>query len=122
MTNLLNHSDSLLGRWIYVCNCGPECPCTHRSAYPSQCPCGDDAVLRRVLAEDELHFYVSQTGVDDPSNDMGPVPFHCTKGRPLQGFPKLWKAAHGGLDDGAGESWGNSRSESKDGEGSCCGS
>jgi hypothetical protein len=47
-----------------------------------------------VLAEDELNFFVSQTGVDDPSNEMGSAPFHCAKGRPLQGFPKLWKATN----------------------------
>jgi hypothetical protein len=91
MNSLSPHFDSLLGRWIYVCNCGPGCTCGHRSSHPSLCPCGDDSVLRRVLAEDELNFFVSQTGVDDPSNEMGTVPFHCSKGRPLQGFAKMWK-------------------------------
>lgn len=104
------HNDSLLGRWIYVCNCGPDCHCSHRSATPSQCPCGDASVLRRVLAEDELHFYVSQTGVDDPSNEMGPIPFHCAKGRPLQGFPKLWKPPAG--EDHGEEQYGEGRDRS----------
>ena len=80
-------------------------------------------MLRRVLAEDELNFYVSQTGVDDPSNEMGQVPFHCSKGRPLQGFPKLWKAPydeHGDKDSYDDDGWGHSSSGSK--PGGCCAS
>jgi hypothetical protein len=124
MTSPLPHVDSLLGRWIYVCNCGPQCSCGHRSSHPSHCPCGDDSVLRRVLAEDELHFYVSQTGVDDPSNEMGQVPFHCTKGRPLQGFPKLWQpaeASHDG-DEDYEDGWGRSSKDTAGEKKGCCGS
>ena len=123
MTSYPSHGDSLLGRWIYVCNCGPDCHCGHRSSHPSVCPCGDDSVLRRVLAEDELNYYVSQTGVDDPSNEMGPVPFHCGKGRPLQGFPKLWKPpfdAHQDNQDSEeyDDGWGDRGSGSS--RGGCC--
>lgn len=123
MTNPLTHADSLLGRWIYVCNCGPGCSCGHRSSHPSHCPCGDDSVLRRVLAEDELHFYVSQTGVDDPSNDIGPIPFHCGKGRPLQGFPKLWRSSYQDHEEGEDydDGWGRSSQKPTGASGSCCG-
>lgn len=122
MTSSSLHSNSLLGRWIYVCNCGPRCSCGHRSSHPSTCPCGDDSVLRRVLAEDELHFYVSQTGVDDVSNEMGPVPFHCAKGRPLQGFPKLWKAAYRDhQDEEDDDGWGRSSQETAEASQGCCG-
>ncbi|MEY4353542.1 MAG: hypothetical protein ACK40D_04310 [Cyanobacteriota bacterium] len=122
MTSPLPHRDSLLGRWIYVCNCGPACSCGHRSSHPSHCPCGDDSVLRRVLAEDELNFYVSQTGVDDPSNEMGSVPFHCAKGRPLQGFPKLWQAASHAEGEEYATGWGRSSKETSAETKDCCGS
>lgn len=125
MTSSLSHPGSLLGRWIYVCNCGPGCHCGDRSSHPSLCPCGDDSVLRRVLAEDELHFYVSQTGVDDPSNEMGAVPFHCAKGRPLQGFPKLWKSPddyHSALEGSEGYEEGRDASDDRGQTGTCCAS
>lgn len=85
-------AESLLGKWFYVCNCGRECKCGYRSEVPSDCPCGNAAVRRRVLVEDEHSFYVCETGEAVPaSNDLGDEPFTCSNGRELQAFPKGWR-------------------------------
>lgn len=85
--------ESLIGRWYYVCNCGPECDCGHRSDVPSECPCGHPAALRRVLAEDEHYFYVAETGQDGTvRNELHhDKAFVSADGKPLQGFRKAWR-------------------------------
>lgn len=85
-------AESLIGRWFYVCNCGPQCRCAYRSDVPSDCPCNKPAARRRVLVEDEHNFYVCETGEGvEASNALGQEPFKCSNGRSLQAFPKAWR-------------------------------
>lgn len=83
-------SESMIGKWLYVCDCGASCPCAYRSELPSNCSCGHPAVLRRVLAEDELNFYVAETGHADARNELGDAPFKGADGRSLQPFRKAF--------------------------------
>lgn len=98
--------ESNLGRWFYVCNCGPRCRCAFRSETPADCPCGHSTALRKVLAETESHVYVCVTGdTVEVSNELHPrSPFICANGEPLQGFPRqpLPRAAKGDDDDPTG--------------------
>lgn len=80
---------SFLSKTLYVCDCGPKCPCGYSAAVASNCGCGKPAVARRVLAEDIDYFYVSQTGDDGKAYDyLGELPFTSPDGKPLQRFPK----------------------------------
>ncbi len=85
-------SDSMLGKTIYVCDCGPKCSCQYRAWFPSSCPCNEGArpaVARVVLAEDLDHFYVSQTGEDrEAETELGSKPLTSASGRVLQRFEK----------------------------------
>lgn len=86
-------AESMLGKWFYFCNCGPGCGCGFRSERPESCPCGEVAVPRRVLMEDERNVYVCETGKDvEPRNEIGSAPFTGPDGRPLQSFPKAQAA------------------------------
>lgn len=81
-------SESLIGREVNVCNCGPSCKCGHWSHAESRCPCNKPTVRRRILAEDARRFYVSQTGdFAEADDEVGEEAFTSSNGQPLQWFP-----------------------------------
>lgn len=88
-------AESLIGKYVYVCNCGPKCRCGYRSWFPSHCPCRNyesPAARRRILAEDLTAFYVSQTGAGvEASDELGDKPLTSANGEPLQKFAKQWQ-------------------------------
>ena len=81
-------SESMIGKVLYVCDCGPECKCDHSSEEPSSCACGEPAVRRKVLVEDDQRIYVAETGHADAVDEPGTEAFTTSDGRPVQGFTK----------------------------------
>jgi hypothetical protein len=82
-------SESMIGTEVNVCDCGPSCKCGYRSKGPSSCHCGTPTAKRRILAEDEHHFYVAETGQQRAVEALVKGELKTLDGRALQSFAKI---------------------------------
>ena len=55
-----------VGEEVYVCNCGPTCPCNTMSLKPGNCTCGNKMVKAKVTKVEEDVAYVQAKGWDKP--------------------------------------------------------
>ena len=67
--------DLKVGEEVYVCNCGPSCPCQTMSTKEGICSCGKDKVVKgKVTKVEKGVAYVQAKGWEKP------LPFH-TQGK-----------------------------------------
>ena len=55
-----------VGEEVYVCNCGPSCPCHTMSMKEGNCTCGDKLVKAKVTKVDKDVAYVQAEGWEKP--------------------------------------------------------
>jgi hypothetical protein len=55
-----------VGEEVYVCNCGPSCPCHTMSTKEGNCTCGNKMVKAKVTKVDKDMTYVKAEGWEKP--------------------------------------------------------
>jgi hypothetical protein len=55
-----------VGEEVYVCNCGPSCPCNTMSMKEGNCTCGNKMVKAKVTKVDKDVAYVQAEGWEKP--------------------------------------------------------
>jgi hypothetical protein len=56
-----------VGEEVYVCNCGPDCPCQTLSRKEGMCACGQDKVVKAKVTKVEKDVaYVQAKGWEKP--------------------------------------------------------
>jgi hypothetical protein len=64
--------DLKVGEEVYVCNCGPSCPCQTMAMKEGMCSCGKDKVVKGKVTKIEKGVaYVQAQGWEKP------LPFHA---------------------------------------------
>ena len=58
--------DLKVGEEVYVCNCGPSCPCHTMSMKAGDCTCGNKMVKAKVTKVDKDMTYVKAEGWEKP--------------------------------------------------------
>ncbi len=58
--------DLKVGDEVYVCNCGPSCPCHTMSMKEGNCACGNKMVKAKVTKVEKEVAYVQAEGWDKP--------------------------------------------------------
>ena len=58
--------DLKVGEEVYVCNCGPSCPCHTMSMKEGNCTCGNKMVKGKVTKVDKDVAYVQAEGWEKP--------------------------------------------------------
>jgi hypothetical protein len=58
--------DLKVGEEVYVCNCGPSCPCQTMSMKEGNCTCGNKMVKAKVTKVEKDLAYVKAEGWDKP--------------------------------------------------------
>ncbi|HLD46441.1 MAG TPA: hypothetical protein VJA64_01360 [Desulfobaccales bacterium] len=58
--------DLKVGEEVYVCNCGPSCPCHTMSMKEGDCTCGNKMVKAKVTKVDKDMTYVKAEGWEKP--------------------------------------------------------
>jgi hypothetical protein len=58
--------DLKVGEEVYVCNCGPSCPCHTMSMKEGNCTCGNKMVKGKVTKVDNDVAYVQAEGWEKP--------------------------------------------------------
>ena len=58
--------DLKVGEEVYVCNCGPSCPCHTMSMKEGNCTCGNKMVKGKVTKVDKDVVYVQAEGWEKP--------------------------------------------------------
>jgi hypothetical protein len=55
-----------VGDSVYVCNCGPECPCNTMAKKAGKCVCDKDMVEAKVTKVEDGEAYVQAQGWEKP--------------------------------------------------------
>jgi hypothetical protein len=58
--------DLKVGEEVYVCNCGPSCPCYTMSMKEGNCTCGNKMVKAKVTKVDKDVAYLQAEGWEKP--------------------------------------------------------
>ena len=58
--------DLQVGEDVYVCNCGPSCPCLTMSMKEGECTCGNKMVKAKVTKVEKDIAYVQAEGWEKP--------------------------------------------------------
>jgi hypothetical protein len=58
--------DLKVGEQVYVCNCGPSCPCLTMSMKEGNCTCGNKMVKGKVTKVEQDMAYVQAEGWEKP--------------------------------------------------------
>ena len=58
--------DLKVGEEVYVCNCGPSCPCHSMSMKEGNCTCGNKMVKAKVTKVEKDVAYVKAEGWEKP--------------------------------------------------------
>ena len=74
--------DLKVGQEVYVCNCGPSCPCNTMSMREGNCTCGNKMVKAKVTKVEAGVAYVQAAGWENPtlSRPRGNI---CVPANPL---------------------------------------
>lgn len=72
--------DLKVGGEVYVCNCGPSCPCHTMSLKEGNCTCGNKMVKAKVTKVDKDMAYVKAEGWDKPRGFTTQGKYMCACG------------------------------------------
>jgi hypothetical protein len=72
--------DLKVGEEVYVCNCGPSCPCHTMSTKEGNCTCGNKMVKAKVTKVDKDMAYVKAEGWDKPRGFTTQGKYMCACG------------------------------------------
>jgi hypothetical protein len=72
--------DLKVGEEVYVCNCGPSCPCHTMSMKEGNCTCGNKMVKAKVTKVDKDMAYVKAEGWDKPRGFTTQGKYMCACG------------------------------------------
>jgi len=72
--------DLKVGDEVYVCGCGPSCPCFTLSKKPGKCTCGSDLVKTKVTKIDGDKALVDVKGKDTAFPMVGKYVCPCGPG------------------------------------------
>ncbi len=68
--------DLKVGEEVYVCNCGPSCPCNSMSMKEGNCTCGNKMVKAKVTKVEKDMAYVKAEGWEKPRAFTYPGQIH----------------------------------------------